>query len=143
MLYIIRGLPGSGKSTLANALAAQLNSTFDHDAYYVMAPVPVVVFEADQYFMQSGQYVFDPKLLPAAHADCQSRVERHIMAGGIPIVANTFTQRWEYQPYLEMAADYDIPAQVIDVHGDFGSIHNVPDETITRMRNRWEPHNGR
>jgi len=131
MLTIVRGLPGSGKSTLAAAIASKVTSRVSYH------------FEADQYFEQSGQYVFDPKLLPAAHADCLARTRMALTAGAHVFVSNTFTQRWEYQPYLDMAAELGVKVQVIEVHGDFGSIHNVPDETITRMRNRWEPHNGR
>jgi predicted kinase len=130
MLTIVRGLPGSGKSTLAFALA----DMWERGAAKLV--------EADQYFMQNGQYVFDPKLLPAAHADCQKRARKHLEDGKQVYVSNTFTQRWEYQPYLDMAAELGVKVQVIDVHGDFGSVHNVPDETMTRMRNRWEPHNG-
>jgi hypothetical protein len=33
-----------------------------------------------------------------------------------------------------------VSVQVIEVHGDFGNIHGVPDETIAKMRARWEPH---
>ncbi len=131
MLTIVRGMPGSGKSTLAGELAT---------AYYDRC-VDVKICEADQYFEKGGEYVFDPKLLPAARADCQSRTRKHLEAGRVVIVSNTFTQRWEYQPYLDMAAELGVKVQVIEVHGDFGSVHNVPDEAMTRMRNRWEPHN--
>lgn len=131
MLTIVRGLPGSGKSTLANQLAT---ARMDAGEY-------IEVFEADQYFETAEGYKFDPSKLKDAHADCQRRV-RDWLEDGSAIVANTFTQRWEYQPYLDMAKELGVPVQVIEVYADFGSVHNVPDETLARMKARWEPHNG-
>lgn len=127
MLTIIRGLPGSGKSTLARALAAA-------------AFRPAMVAEADQYFERDGTYKFNPAELKDAHAWCQNEVRDALKRGTLAYVANMFTQRWEYQPYLDMAAELGVPVQVIEVHADFGNVHGVPDEAIARMRARWEPH---
>jgi hypothetical protein len=61
-------------------------------------------------------------------------------------VANTFTQRWEMEPYLRMASQYGARIVVIDAF-DGGmtdeelavkNIHGVPVEGIRAMRNRWE-----
>lgn len=131
MLTIVRGLPGSGKSTLANTLASKVTSR-----------VAIVVEADDFFYRETGQYQFDPSKLKDAHADCLKRAREGLMRGMHVFVSNTFTQRWEYEPYLRMAAEEGVPVQVIEVHGDFGSIHNVPDEAMARMRARWEPHNG-
>lgn len=128
MLTIIRGLPGSGKSTLARKLADNTDRTMH--------------VEADQFFEQGGHYKFDASQLGIAHADCLMRTRTALEAGIHVYVANTFTQRGEYRPYLALAEGLGVAVQVIDVHGEFGSIHNVPDAVITRMRNRWEPHRG-
>jgi predicted kinase len=96
--------------------------------------------EADQFFMVNGKYMFDPAKLPEAHASCLKQTRKHLVQGDYVFVSNTFTQRWEYQPYLDLAAELDVPVQVIEVHGEFKSVHSVPEETLTRMRNRWEPH---
>jgi uridine kinase len=45
-LYLIRGVPGSGKSTFAQSLL---------DKFVVQR-----MYEADQYFVQNGEYQFDP-----------------------------------------------------------------------------------
>jgi len=121
-LYIIRGLPGSGKSTLAAALVGR--------EYH----------EADQYFMETGSYKFDPTKLKEAHQWCHHRVSAAMQFGVAKIaVSNTFTQPWELQPYLELAAEYGYEVSIITCENDFGSTHNVPPESINKMASRWEP----
>lgn len=87
-----------------------------------------------------GNYKFDPSRLKECHEQCQNEAWLMLHEGRDVIVANTFTQRWEYQPYLDMAQFFHVPVQVIEVHGDFQSIHGVPAEKIKQMRDRWEPH---
>jgi predicted kinase len=130
MLTIIRGVPGSGKSTLAEHLKFSLHSD----------GIPTSIFEADQYFETADGYKFDGTKLRDAHADCQARTRKWLARGSNAIVANTFTQRWEYQSYLDMAAELNVPVQVIEVHGDFGNTHGVPADKVASMRARWEPH---
>jgi hypothetical protein len=55
-------------------------------------------------------------------------------------VSNTFTRRWEYQPYLDMAADAEFCAQVIECHGPWNNVHDVPGAVLAEMRHLWEPH---
>lgn len=131
MLYIIRGVPGSGKSTLAEHLQFSINNVLGGSA---------ILFEADQYFQTLAGYKFDGTKLREAHADCQRRTREWLEKDNIAIVANTFTQRWEYQPYLDMAAELNVPVQVIEVHGNFPNVHGVPADKVASMRARWEPH---
>lgn len=129
-LYIIRGLPGAGKSTIAQGL------------------VPGPVIEADQYFIgEDGVYRWDRSKRKEAHADCRKRVRDALAAGcKAVIVANTFTRRWQMQPYLDMGAELNLSIQVIDIF-DRGlsneelaeaNVHSVPVEVIARMRERYE-----
>ena len=122
-LYIVRGLAGSGKSTLAEKLAP------DHN------------YSADDFFVnQWGVYIFNPKLLTDAHNACLSNVLNAMEAGAEFIaVANTFSQTWEAKGYLIAAKDYGYQVNIIECQNDFGSIHDVPAETISRMKDRWEP----
>lgn len=122
LLYIIRGLPGSGKSTLANKLT-------DY------------VAEADNYHYINGVYQWKAENARAAHSKCQNQVEDWMIAELPNIaVANTFTRRWEYQIYIDLCEMYGYQYQVIELTSPFKTIHNVPEDHIDLMENRWEMH---
>ena len=129
-LILLRGLPGSGKSTFANYM-------FSNN-----------IFEADQYFYdEDGNYNFDASKLYEAHKWCQLRVE-HAMEDNLEsngmyfseiVVSNTSTTEKELEPYLELAKKYDYQVVSLIVENRHGSksIHNVPIETIEKMKNRF------
>jgi predicted kinase len=121
-LLLIRGLPGSGKTTLAKKYA-QLG--------YVHC-------EADQYFEVDGVYRFDSSKLRAAHDDCLRRTIDAMDIGRSVVVANTFTRRWEMEPYLRAAKKRGIKVRIIEATGTWKNIHGVPEDAIERMRARWE-----
>ncbi len=121
-LVLIRGLPGSGKSTLAK----------DHlmkDCYFVN------YFEADQFF--GDKYKWSGDLMGAAHSWCRLSAEKALLNGDSVIVSNTFTTQKEIEPYLELANKYKAELIIIACTSNFGSIHNVPEESMTRMKARW------
>jgi hypothetical protein len=55
-------------------------------------------------------------------------------------VSNTFTQEWEMQTYVDLANKYGYQVTTLIVENRHGNknVHNVPDETLDRMRNRFE-----
>lgn len=136
-LILVRGLPGSGKTTFAEAFA---------DIRAAGGKGRARIFAADDYFTtRDGEYVFKPDLLPAAHADCLDRVREWLAFGGLPWVTNTFSQRWEIEPYLRLV--WPTEAVVVDLFDGGGltdaqlaerCVHKVPEMTITRLRNRWQ-----
>lgn len=122
-LFIIRGIPGSGKTTLAHLITNN-------------------VFSADDFFYDlDGDYNFRPSQLRAAHESCRARTKGAMELGITKVaVANTFTQMWEMEPYFELAEDYGYMCVVIIAENHHGnkSIHNVPQETIDKMIDRFE-----
>ena len=127
-LIIVRGLPGSGKSTLAKQIASDINRG---------DPGMAQVFEADDFFTKRGKYQFDVTKLPQAHAECLTKATVHLEMGGVAIVSNTFTTRRELKPYFNLAKQFGIVPVVYLAQNNFDSIHAVPEETMTKMRERF------
>ena len=123
-LILIRGIPGSGKSTLAKALQAAIPNS--------------VHLEADMYFVHNGEYSFVPSKIADAHRSCQLQARENLKAGKTVIVANTFTQLWEMQAYIDMLYSTAIPLQIIICKGAFANIHGVPPEKVNQMAARFE-----
>lgn len=124
-LYIIRGVPGSGKTTLANRM-------------YEFGMIDDF-FEADQFMVDSlGQYKFDAKRLKFCHEKCQRETRSELSKGLNVAVSNTFTRKWEMQPYLDMAKEFDAQVTVIACQGEFENVHGVPVDKVRQMRDRFE-----
>ena len=88
-LYLVGGLPGSGKTTVADEMMVSDTT-------------------ADDFFIdRDGVYRFDSDKIPAAHAWCLQETTRHIYEGRTTVVHNTFTQRWEMEPYIQLAERLD------------------------------------
>ena len=120
-LFLLRGLPGSGKSTLAEVIGG-------------------THLEADKFFMKNGKYQFNPSQLKNAHEWCRSECERAMEWGLRIVVSNTFTQEWEMKPYYELAEKYGYMVfSIITENRHKGkNVHNVPEETLDKMRKRFE-----
>jgi len=124
ILYCVRGVAGSGKSTFAKTLGGK------H-------------YEADMYFIDpiSGEYKFDGSKIKLAHEWCQNRVEGDMILNMDKIVvSNTFTQEWELEKYFELAKKYGYKVFTIIVENRHGgtNVHNVPEDKIEQMKNRFE-----
>lgn len=109
---------------MANALAAQSGAMH---------------LEADHFMVdRAGTYRFDARRLREVHRQCEAACDENLTAGNSVIVANTFTEVWEMQAYLDMAERFGVTLQIIECHGGFDNIHGVPDDKIKAMRDRWE-----
>jgi len=121
-LFLLRGLPGSGKTTLAETLGGKY-------------------FEADMYFKRDGGYKFDVNKLKEAHEWCRASIGG-LMINNEPrlIVSNTFTQAWEMEPYYKLSERYGYTVFALVVENRHGgtNTHNVPKETIQRMKDRFQ-----
>lgn len=120
-LFLLRGLPGAGKSTLAKSLGG-------------------MHMEADKYFIDEGEYKFDPSKIRDAHAWCQNAVKVW-MTNSVPkiVVSNTFTQTWEMDYYFELSKEhgYRVYSLVVENRHGGENVHNVPKEKIEEMARRF------
>jgi len=121
ILYIIRGASGSGKTTLATVLS---DNAVAADDFMVDA---------------SGRYFFDPRSLPIVHQKCELAVRRYMERGVSTIaVHNTFTQRWQWKPYLNLAAEHGYAVHVLECQNDYGNLHDCPTATVRDQRRVME-----
>lgn len=126
VLILLRGIPGSGKSTIARSLVN--NGLYDW-------------YEADQYFETALGYVFNQAQLGIAHKECQRKAKMSLLLGNSVIVSNTSTTYKEVKDYLQIAKDMGMTRnqiQIINVYGNFGSVHNVPQNVLDAMKERFE-----
>ena len=140
MMFLIRGLLSSGKSTLGGGLffLGEEPRNFEADSYFYV--------DVDGSTMEK-KYKFDPAKLADAHRDCQMRVERAMETSDRNVVvSNTFSQRWEMEPYISMAKKFGWKLMVIDLF-DAGcdddtlferNAHDVPIKSFARMREHYE-----
>ena len=125
ILALIRGIPGSGKSTFAK--------TFIENGFFH--------FEADMYHCdEDGTYKFDINNLYDAHRWCERNVTSQLLAGNDVVVSNTFTTFKEMRSYVEFVIEHDHKLVVHTMTKEYGSIHDVPEETMTKMINRFQSH---
>lgn len=99
-----------------------------------------VWFEADHYFWENGKYNFDAERLHCAHAWCMKGVQEAMSYGSHSIiVSNTFTRERELAPYLGVAElwGYKVTTLVVENRHGNTSVHNVPEETMTKMKDRF------
>lgn len=138
-LILIRGLSGSGKTTLAETICGDLDDRF--------------MVSADDFFTDDkGVYTFEVDKLKEAHQWCQKETEdamnEDFIDGGydVIVVHNSFTRKWEVDPYMELAKKNDYQVQVINLY-DGGlsdrelserGVHNLPPHQIQKQRKRWE-----
>ncbi|KAE9030070.1 hypothetical protein PR003_g10037 [Phytophthora rubi] len=152
VVVILRGIPGSGKSTLGREIAVICRER----------GVALTACSADFFFETPRGYVFDVKKLGAAHSNCKGDFTRAVrgdmprsQGGGkqrrphqhVVLVDNTSTQRWEYEPYEEIARSSGCRVHIMEMKcpdvltayrmGQRNS-HGVPPDKVVSMFMRWE-----
>lgn len=109
--------------------------------------IPLV--EADDFFLVGEtfpKYQFDRALLSQAHQWTRLEAERLLRRYGSVCVANTFTERWEMEPYIELASKYKTKLRILEPDTPWAfnleelvrkNQHGVPRETIEKQLARW------
>lgn len=127
-LIIVRGLPGSGKSTFAKK--------------YFSYP-DFLHYEADQFFTApDGTYHYNKAEINKAHEWCYAQVFNTLINGRFNVcVSNTFTRLEFIKRYLDIRKQEDcndISAEIHEMLGTYGSIHNVPEADMKKMKKAWQ-----
>ncbi|MFA5152828.1 MAG: hypothetical protein WC554_09735 [Clostridia bacterium] len=124
VLIILRGCPGSGKNSFA-----ELFGNKD------------IICCADDYHMRDGKYDWKPENMRLSHLKCQNKCVT-LMKENKPliIIANTSTTKKELKPYYDLAIGYNykIFSVIIENRHNGKNIHNVPEETIKKMKERFD-----
>lgn len=135
-VIIMRGIPGSGKSHHAAAISSRAKQFGK----------PVTVVSADDFFVEDGEYLFDPRRIGQAHADCMRRFLIALKSGvEVVIVDNTNIHLWEYDHYMQAADLACYGVEIMEAKADVTTciarnIHGVPAEVIGRMACEYEEH---
>lgn len=142
LMVILRGVSGAGKSTKAKELIEEFRESNPDGVTYVCS--------ADHFFIDpaSGEYKFDPKKIGTAHAWCKGNAHAALSLGvDLVIIDNTNTQRWEFEPYVDLADHFGYECELctvgelddasLKVYANRNS-HGVPLEAIRRMAKRFE-----
>lgn len=118
-LTIVRGLPGSGKSTYAKSLGC-------------------FRIEADMFHVHNGIYAYKQALSRNGHVFCLDMVKNAMQHHVDIVVSNTFTRQWEVAPYIDLAKSRGYDVTIVRMTKHYGNIHNVPDDTLKLMADRFE-----
>lgn len=122
-LTICRGIPGTGKSTYAKSM----------NIFHV---------EADMYAMHNGKYEYDRSKIKHAVEFMKNCTETAMKQGFDIVVCGTFVSKAHINNIVDIAKKYNREYQILTFTKNYGTIHNVPIETINRMKNNWENYEG-
>jgi ABC-type glutathione transport system ATPase component len=133
-LILIRGLSGSGKTTLADLIVGD-------------DPNKAEVCADDFFIDESGVYKFEFEKLKEAHQWCQEEC-RQMMEEGVEtiVVHNTFTRKWECEPYFKIAENGGYEVTVVSLYDGGCSdsalqercVHGLSLHQISEQRKRWD-----
>ena len=126
-VVILRGLPGSGKSSLAKLLSGGNDD---------------LVCEADAFCMdEDGNYNWKPERVGYTHKMCLDKFKSLVNKNESKIiVSNTGVKYREFKEYVKYAElnGYRVTITIVENYHGNKSVHDVPEESITKMRERFQ-----
>lgn len=136
-MILIRGLSGCGKRTIADLICDA--DTDDENR--------VAISANDYFYNDNDEFEFDASKLKDAHHWCLQEAEVCALQGyEVIVVHNSFTRRWETEPYFHIAKANGYRVSVLSMY-DGGlndmqlserSTHDIPLYSIRNQRKRWE-----
>lgn len=126
-LTLVRGVQGAGKTDFALWLMHGKDLT--------------VCLSADHHMLdKDGKYKFDPTKLKAAHKKCYEECTAYLEAGYSVVVHNTFSQNWEFEPYVELASELGVRlySVIVEHRHEKRNIHGVSDKKVKEVAQRFE-----
>jgi predicted kinase len=125
-LILVRGLPGSGKSTFAKKIKEKNHFMYER-------------LETDMFYETPNGYEFDADRIKDAHNWCYYSTMKALKGGMDVIVSNTFTTNWEMERYVALKEIFpNLNIIIINMYTQYETIHNVPEETMKKMKARWQ-----
>jgi hypothetical protein len=102
----------------------------------------ILHLEADMLFMRNGVCYFDESALSKNHKAIEDMFRIAVDREADVVVSNTFIRLWELNKYLEYLAGTHYVVQVFRMTTRYGSVHNIPEETLERMAKTIEDFKG-
>lgn len=94
------------------------------------------------YFMRNSMYTWSRDEIGKAHDWCFNSFKTAVDLNMDVVVSNTFVTRKELKRYVDYCNENKVNYKVITMTNNYGSVHNVPLETLDRMADKWEPYIG-
>ena len=99
-------------------------------------------FENDAYLYVNGEYKWTPITAKLAAKKCFEDTMNELKAGRNAIVSNVFVTKRAIDKYVNAAKHIGASVMIIRMTKDFGNIHNVPQDTLTSMKNGFQDYPG-
>lgn len=125
MLILIRGIPGSGKSTFAKDLMT-------------VSPLQFFHYENDMFlYNENSEYIWSQKRIAMANNKCFQATKKALELNHNVIVSNCFVKNKSIKRYFDLVNPEN--CFIIEMCGDYGSIHGLDKLTMENIKNSYEP----